>query len=238
MSLTCPHRATWARLVLALAAAWLLPNAAPAAAPGPAEDPAQVTAAIRQTLAAQAPADSTVTLGPVQGAGFMPSCPMPLAVVISGNPPYEQAAVSCPQPRWTLYVTANVAETQLVAVAARPIQAGQTIQEGDLKLAREPVALYAGRQVVYDPASAAGGTALVSLPAGAILTSADLSAPVMVQAGQTVTVAVETGGLIVSLNAVADQTGHVGETILMTNPGSGKHFQALVTRNGLVVQLQ
>jgi flagella basal body P-ring formation protein FlgA len=226
------------RALFALVPACLLLSAANAAASGPAEDPAQVTAAIRQILAAQAPSDSTITLGPVQGARFMQACPVPLGVVISGVAPYEQAAVSCPEPAWTLYVTVTIAETQLVAVAARPIQAGQVIGPADLTIAREPVALYAGRQVFYNIADAAGGTALVSLPAGAILTAADMAAPVMVQAGQTVTVAVETGGLTVSLNAVADQTGRVGETILMTNPASGKHFQALVTRNGLVVQLQ
>jgi hypothetical protein len=37
---------------------------------------------------------------------------------------------------------------------------------------------------------------------------------------------------------VADEPGRVGDTILLTNPGSGKRFTAVVTANGPVVVLQ
>jgi flagella basal body P-ring formation protein FlgA len=236
--LTCSASMLAVMLGLAPAAAQEAQTPAAAARALQTQDPAAVTAAVQQVVAASVPADSKVTLGAVQGARFMPACPLPLGVVMSGVEPYEQAAVSCPKPAWTLYVTVTVAATQLVAVAARPITPGQVIGPADIRIAREPVALYAGRQVFYDKASAIGGTAVMGLPAGAILTSDDVSAPVVVQAGQTVTVAVETGNVTVSVNAIADQQGRVGETIVMTNPGSGKHFEALVTRGGLVVSLQ
>ncbi len=77
----------------------------------------------------------------------------------------------------------------------------------------------------------------MSLNPGTILTDSSVEEPVVVQAGQTVTVHVRSGGLDVTVNAVAEQTGRIGETILMANPSSGQHFSALVTATGPVVDL-
>ena len=137
---------------------------------GAAQDTGAVTAAINQAMTAAIPAGATVTLGPITGAQYMQACDGPLAVTITGVEPYEQAGVHCASPSWTLYVTVTVAQSATVVVAARPIAAGQTLQPADLTLHREPVAQYAGRQVFYDPAPLAGATALMSLPAGTILT--------------------------------------------------------------------
>ncbi len=97
---------------------------------------------------------------------------------------------------------------------------------------KEPVSLYAGRQVFYDPAQLPGATAVMSLPAGTILTTGNIAEPVIVHAGQMVTVKVSSGDVDVSVNAIADQAGRVGDTILLTNPASGQRFPALVTRSG------
>jgi flagella basal body P-ring formation protein FlgA len=78
----------------------------------------------------------------------------------------------------------------------------------------------------------------MNLPAGTILNNNDIDTPVAVQAGQTVAVDVQAGGVDVSINAIADQTGRIGDNILLTNPSSGKRFTALVTNAGLVVRLQ
>ena len=180
---------------------------------------------------------STVSLGPVTGAHYMQACTGNLSVSITGIEPYEQAAVRCPSPNWTLYVTVTVAATEEVEVAARPIAAGQALSAGDVTLRREPVALFAGREVYHDAASLLGTTALMSLNPGTILTNSSVEEPVVVQAGQTVTVHVRSNGLDVTVNAVAQQTGRIGQTILMVNPSSGQHFSALVTATGPVVDL-
>jgi len=82
-----------------------------------------------------------------------------------------------------------------------------------------------------------GTDALMSLPAGTILTSDAIQQPTIVQAGQTVSVDVQSGGVDISILATADQSGRIGDTILMTNRSSGKRFSALVTAGGPVVQL-
>jgi flagella basal body P-ring formation protein FlgA len=202
------------------------------------QDPAAVAAAVRQAALAIAPPGASISLGEVEGARVMPACAGPLAVTISGVVPYEQAAAHCLAPAWTLYVTVTVAQTQNVVVTARPLSAGQVLGPGDLMIASEPVARYAGRQVFYDPAQLLGGEALMSLPAGTILSADDIGEPVVVKAGQTVTVTVISGAVQVSIDAVADETGRIGDTILLTNPSSGRRFTATVTANGPVVQLQ
>jgi len=202
------------------------------------QNPSDVAAVIRQAALAIAPPDAAIALGPVDGANFMPACTVPLTVSISGVAPYEQAAAHCAAPVWTLYVTVTVAQTENVVVAARPVAAGQVLGPGDLMLKPEPVADYAGRQVFYDPAQLLGGQALMTLSAGTILSADNIGEPVVVKAGQTVTVLVTSGAVQVSITAVADQTGRIGDTILLTNPSSGRRFTATVTQSGPVVQLQ
>ena|GEM_PF-2391154 len=197
-----------------------------------------VADAIRQAALAVVPADAVVTLGPVTGAGYMQACAVPLVVSISGVAPYEQAAAHCSSPVWTLYVTVTVAQSEAVVIAARPVTAGQSIGPDDITLAREPVAAFAGRQVFADPAQLIGANAMMSLATGTILTPDIIAQPVVVKAGQTVSVEVISGGVDVSIEAMADQTGRIGDTILLTNPSSGRRFSALVTASGPVVRLQ
>ncbi len=221
-----------AALLLALGAAAL-----PAAALAAPQDPQAVAAAIRQAVAPTLSAGATVSLGPVTGAQYMQACTGSLGVSVTGTEPYEQAAVSCAAPHWTLYVTVTVAATENVEVVARPVSAGQAFSSGDFSLRNEPISLFAGREVYHDAAALLGSTALMSLNPGTILTSSNVAEPVAVQAGQTVSVDVRSGGMDITVTAMADQTGRIGQTILLTNRASGQHFSALVTRAGLLVEL-
>ncbi len=202
------------------------------------ENPAAVEAAIHQAVAPTLPQGAVVTLGSADGAHFMPACGVPLSVTMSGTQPYENAAVSCTAPVWTLYVPVTVAATEAVVVALRPIAAGQAIGPGDVALRPEPESDFQGQPVFYDPAAIAGGVAMMNLPAGAILTGNDIQAPVLVKAGQTVSVDVRSGGVDLVVSAVAAETGRIGDTILLTNPSSGRRFTALLTAGGPVIQLQ
>lgn len=218
-----------------LAAFWL--GTAPAACGAAPQDPAQVSAAVQRAALAIAPPNSNIVVGPASGAQYMPACQGPLDVLISGQAPYEQAAVHCPNPAWVLYLTVNVAQSQMVEVAARPIAAGQTIGPGDISLEAKPVALFAGRQVYYDAAQLVGANATMALSKDMIVTSGDISEPVIVTAGQTASVEVISGGVQVSIDAVASETGRIGDTVLFTNPSSGRRFSATITAGGPVVTI-
>jgi flagella basal body P-ring formation protein FlgA len=201
------------------------------------QDPAPVAAAVRQAAAATAPADATITLGPVMGARYMRACTLPLEVMITGTEPYLQAAAHCRAPAWTLYVSVTIDAHMAVVVAGRPITAGQTLERDDLALREEPISLYAGRSVFYHPEDAVGATAVMSLPIGTILSGSNVQQPVVVQAGQSLTVNAESGGVDISITGTAEQSGRIGDTIIVTNPASGRRFPAVVTRSGALVQL-
>jgi flagella basal body P-ring formation protein FlgA len=219
----------------ALAALAALLSSRPAVAAQ--QDPGPVTVAIRQAVAAMAPANATIELGPVMGARYMRACDTPLAVTITGTEPYEQAAAHCGAPSWTLYVSVTIDAHMAVVVAARPIAAGETLETDDLALRDEPITLYAGRSVFYHPEDAVGGMAVMSLPLGTILTDSTVQQPVVVQAGQSITVSAKSGGVDISITGTAEQSGRVGETIIVTNPASGTRFPAVVTLSGALVQL-
>ncbi|GAN80063.1 flagellar basal body P-ring formation chaperone FlgA [Acidocella aminolytica] len=201
------------------------------------QDPQAVAKAVQQAAQNLAPPGASVSLGPVKGAAYMPACTVPLTVTLSGTAPYEQAAAQCTSPQWTLYVTVTLAQSEAVVVAAKPVNAGQTITAADLMVKQLPVQSFAGRQVFSNPTQIEGASALMSLGTGMIITQNDVQSPLVVKAGQLVTVHVYSGGVELSLDAVADQPGHVGDTILLTNHSSGRRFSAQVTATGVVVRL-
>jgi flagella basal body P-ring formation protein FlgA len=225
-------------LLLSLPLSLLAPSRAVAASPAGRQAPAMVAAAVQQAVSDTAPANAAITLGPVAGAQFMPACTAPLSVTVSGLEPYLQAAAHCPRPSWTLYVSVTVDSRMAVVVAARPIAGGEAMTPDDLTLREEPLSLYAGRQVFYHPADVVGATAILSLPRGTIITGTAIQQPIVVQAGQTIAVDVQSGGVDLTLDAQAEQSGRIGDSILVTNPESGKRFEATVTATGAVVQLE
>ena len=190
-------------------------------------------------LAAQSLAlpGASISLGPTSGAAAMPACTAPLAVTLSGMAPYEQAQVQCPAPDWTLYVTVTVAQSEAVVVTTLPLTAGQAITPADLAVKPMPVQDFAGRQIFTDPAQIEGASAVMSMPAGMVVTQNAVQTPLVVQSGQIVTVHVYSGGVMLAVDATADQPGHIGDTILLTNQGSGRRFTAQVTATGVELRL-
>lgn len=204
----------------------------------PMQNPAAVAQAVRQAAQALAPSGATLSLGPVTGASFMHACPAPLDVSMSGIAPYEQATVHCPALGWTLYVNVTVTQREAVVVAARPITPGKPLTADDLKLVTLPVQQFAGRQVYFGTSQLIGATPDMALAAGVPITADAVQAPIMVKAGQTVTVSVQSGAVLLSLDATAEQTGRIGDTILLLNPATGRRFTAQVTAGGVELRLQ
>ena len=201
------------------------------------QNPQDVTHAVQQAAQNLAPPGTQISVGQVNGAHYMPACEVPLTVSIGGVAPYEQATVQCASPRWTLYVEVTVAQSEDVVVAAKPLTAGQTITPDDVMLRRLPVQNFAGRQVFTNLTQVEGANILMSTEAGTIITQSLIQSPLVVKAGQMVTVHVYSGDVVLSLDAVADQDGRIGDTILLTNPGSGRRFTAEVTAQGVELHL-
>lgn len=201
------------------------------------QEPGAVAAAVRRAVASTVPATADITLGRVAGAQHMEACTEPLQVTVTGQQPYLQAAAACPAPVWRLYVSVTVDAKTAVVVAARPIPAGQSIEDADLALREEPLSLYAGRKVFYQPGDVTGTIAVLTLSPGTIITGSAVQRPFIVQAGQIIMVDVINGAVDLTLDARADQAGRLGDRIMVTNLSSSKHFQATLTASGAVVQL-
>ncbi|WP_298285826.1 flagellar basal body P-ring formation chaperone FlgA [Acidocella sp.] len=222
-----------------LAAAGFGVLAGPAIAEPPSgESPQAVAVAVKNAVLPLTPPGATLQIGAVDGVAYMSACAVPLAVSVSGVIPYEQAAVRCARPSWVFYVQVKVAQSERVVVAARPIVAGSVIGAKDLMMLAEPVEKFAGRQVFYDTAPVIGAEALMSIAAGVVVSQQNIQQPVLIKAGQQVMVTVESGGIAVTLLAVADQDGRAGDLILLTNPTSGRRFSAMVTADGPVINLR
>jgi flagella basal body P-ring formation protein FlgA len=205
-------------------------------AQGP-ESSQDVYTAIKNAAVALSPPGATITVGSLAGAKYMSACSQPLDVAMSGVIPYEQATVSCRAPSWTFYAQVTIAQSERVVVVARPIAAGSIIGIGDLMMVNEPVQQFAGRQVFFDTEAVAGAAALMSLASGTVITQQDVQQPLLVKAGQQMMVKVISGGIVVTVLAVADQDGRLGDLVLFTNQSSGRHFTAEVTANGSILNL-
>lgn len=204
---------------------------------GATQDPHEVTNAVEQAARNLLPPGGQLSIGTVNAAQYMPACTAPLRVTIGGVAPYEQATVQCNLPHWTLYVQITIDQSENVVVAATQLAAGQTITSDDLMLRHLPVQEFAGRQVYTSPAQIEGDQIMMSVSAGTIITQNIVRPPLVVKAGQTVTVSIYSGNVVLSLDAVADQDGRIGDTIFLTNPSSGRRFTAEVTAQGIELHL-
>lgn len=201
------------------------------------QNPQDVAQAVQKAAQNLVPPGAQLHVGTVKGASYMPTCTTPLSVSLSGAAPYEQATVQCAAPRWTLYVAVTVEQSETVVVAAKPLTAGQNLTADDLMLKRLPIQAFAGRQIFTTPAELVGDNILMSLSAGMMISQNIVQSPLIVKAGQMVSVHVYSGGVELSLDAVAEQDGHIGQTILLTNPISHRRFSAEVTAEGVELRL-
>ncbi|MDP3659556.1 flagellar basal body P-ring formation chaperone FlgA [Phenylobacterium sp.] len=119
-----------------------------------------------------------------------------------------------------------------VLTYARNFNAGDVVQPQDLVWGK---AVSARAGAPADPAAVIGMAARRPLRAGALVSTRDLAAALVIKAGDTVTVAYENGGISLSLIGKATAQGGVGDTVSILNPASKKVIQAVATGPGQAV---
>jgi flagella basal body P-ring formation protein FlgA len=112
---------------------------------------------------------------------------------------------------------------------ARSLSAGEEIRPEDLVWTR---AVAAPADAVRDADAAIGMVARRPLREGALVSARDVSAPVVIQAGDLVTVTYQAGGVSLELQVKALGAGAVGQVIPLQNLSSRKTLQAVVTGPG------
>jgi flagella basal body P-ring formation protein FlgA len=126
-----------------------------------------------------------------------------------------------------------------VTIEARWIEATEMLFSNKLV---EPgqLVLRTGRQFPFDvPALdsielATGLRPIRTIAAGTPLTAAMLVHPPVVERGDKVVVEVTSGGALIRFEAVAESSGHIGETIPIRNPENAHMFRARIEGKGKV----
>jgi flagella basal body P-ring formation protein FlgA len=112
---------------------------------------------------------------------------------------------------------------------ARNINPGEIIQASDLVWAK---VVAASADAISDPETAIGMAARRPLRAGRAAQSRDLTAPLVIRAGDPVTVTYQAGGVTLSLQGKAEAAAAAGESVSVQNLASRKSVQAVAAGPG------
>ncbi len=134
---------------------------------------------------------------------------------------------------WKLYVPTRVKLVRPVVVTARPLARGQRLDRDDLTLEPRDVS-DVGADAVASPEQVLGYVVTRPVPAGRTLSGAVLQAPVLVERGRRVRMAVEGSGINITMSGLALESGAVGETVRVRNPASGRVVEGVVVGAGQV----
>jgi len=133
--------------------------------------------------------------------------------------------------RFPVWARVKIQAVETRVVAAINLRAGQTIEANDIRM--EDARVFPSRTAgLHTVAEGIGMVAKRYVNAGTPLNSADLMEPFDVGKGEMVTVLVQSGAAVLTVEAEAQSDGRTGQTISLRNGASGKVFRARVTGRG------
>jgi len=119
-------------------------------------------------------------------------------------------------------------------VAAETIRAGSVVTGEQVRM--EQVKQFPlDEQPAIVAADVVGQVARRTIPAGQMVTAAFVTPPKEVTRGAEVSVVVKADGAQLSLPALAQSSGAVGETVSLKNPGNGRTFRGVVSGKNQVL---
>jgi flagellar basal body P-ring formation protein FlgA len=224
-----------------LAALALAPALAGAEISDP-QDIAQLEALAKSEAALQFPKltdRQRFLAGPIEAHLQFDKCTRPVKPVLA-SPQHMKDRVMielrCQDPKpWHIYVPVRIVATSPVAVAAHAIIAGTVVKATDLKIEEHDVSeLPLG--FLDDPAIADGLIASRPIAGGAYITNQQLTAPKVVQRGQSVTLLADAGGVSVRMAGRALSDGLMNQRVKVQNLSSGKIVEG-IARSEQVVEI-
>ncbi len=170
----------------------------------------------------------SVEVGP-NAASSMPACRGRLRVrLLPGEQAsYRSAGVSCPSPRWTLYVGVTLKSQARVAITTRSIAPGAIITPADIKWASVPAQDIEGARASVLPGQT---RAVSSIPPGQILTRSLVRIPSAIHSGDHISIIVNQGAIQIRARGTALQNGGYGQRIEVKKDGLGRKIEAVVVR--------
>lgn len=206
------------------------------------QDIAQLEALAKSEAALQFPKlteRQRFLVGPIESRLAFDQCGRPVRPVVA-SPQHMKDRVMielrCEDAKpWHLYVPVRIVATSRVAVAVHAIVAGTVIKAADLKVEEHDVSeLPLG--FLDDPAIAVGLIAGRPIAGGAYLTNQQLTAPKVVERGQSVTLLADAGGISVRMAGRALSDGLMNQRVRVQNLSSGKIVEG-IARSEQVVEI-
>jgi flagella basal body P-ring formation protein FlgA len=182
-------------------------------------------------------ASTTVSIGNIDARLTLPTCGAPLEAFLPSGAKVQgktTIGVRCQAPRpWTLYVPAKVASFSQVLVTNSPLRRGHLVSAEDVSLqSRDSSSL--NRAYLSDPEHVIGKVLKKNLARKALFTNAVLAEPHVIDKGQHIDLQAGSGGLQVSVTAIALSSGAVGEKIRVKNLSSSKIVEGTILASGAV----
>ncbi len=200
----------------------------------------RITEALRQALAANGAPEIFDVASPDIQPVLLPSGSI-------ADPAISQLSYDPQAARFTALVTITVPDSEAVqirvsgqvipmavtAVAATRLPPGHLVTAADLRPARVRAALLHGASAII-PQDALGMALRHDVPAGQVLTLADLMRPALIARGALVRMSLDSDGMSLSAQGVAVEVGARGDRIHVENPLSHRIVLAEVTGPGEV----
>lgn len=181
------------------------------------------------------PGQVSLSIGMIDSRLRLPACNRLEIFVPTGSRLWGNATVGvrCPVPTpWTIYVPVTIRVVAQVAVAARPLPAGQTLSEADI-LMQEGDLTQLPPGVILDRSQITGKTTISGAASGQAFRSDMLRAPQAIQQGQTVKIMAKGNGFQVSSEGKALANAAVGQVISVRTQ-SGQVINGIARQNGVV----
>ncbi len=142
--------------------------------------------------------------------------------------------VRCPGPKpWKLYLPVAIKVYQPVVTATHAMARGALLTENDIQLEEKEISRL-GYGYVSDPAQAVGKALRRSVTPGTVLTPNAMTAPRVVERGQTVVIVATGGGIEVRMAGEALSDGALNDRIRVRNTKTRRIVEGVVSSPGVV----
>ncbi len=133
----------------------------------------------------------------------------------------------------TVYASVRVKMTATVLVATDQIQKDGELTTGNTIWDKRDISKFPNAIIDKGDNAYQGYAARKTIKPGAVITSDDVALPAAIKQGDTISLVVRCGGVLLQTSAEAKQTGSVGDTIRVTSPASAGEVRAKIIEPGL-----
>ena len=178
-----------------------------------------------------------IKIGGLDSRLRLEKCSQPLSYSLQdkmGNGGNVSVQVTCKSgENWTILVPAQAKVFRQIAVAARTLQRGQQINEGDLDYQSLDMSQY--RQgFAVNKEDIIGKEVRYSINKGDAFRSSALDSPLVIKRGDEVSIEANSGAIKVITNGTAISDGRIGQQIRIKNTHSERIVNARVMGSGKV----